>query len=290
MSAASDEVRRLLPGALDRVGRAVRLRLANVAKRDAEGAPVAEQPSHLLAEMPDNDRHPGAACSGQLAQQLRDDGLPVDGQHRLRVPLRERAQPGAQTGGHDHGGDHARSERRRTSPRRRAGRPSPCRITRSSERSSRRVAVAGGRARLGRAEARFRQRRGERMRVDAELVAHKLVQLCRGGTGADDQPLVDQEVRELASARQRPAAAGRGSGSGSVAARAWPRRSRRRLTSTSPSRSDTVRTPPRLLPPTRPACCRSGAAPSAPAAGRARWHRLCWRRVAGRMHPLRHPR
>ena len=73
--------------------------------------------------------------------------------------------------------DHVRSDRSRTRPRSTRGpaEPAPDHAEQGAQLAP--GCRGGGRARLGRPEARLGQRRGERARVGSELVADELVQL-----------------------------------------------------------------------------------------------------------------
>ena len=136
---------------------------------------------------------------GELAQQQRDHGLAVDREHRLGVALGQRPQPRSEAGGDHHGlRGHARRERSATRPRRRAVRPSPCRITRSSARSSLAPRAAAAALVSGGPKRASASAAANRRAVGAELVAHELPQLIGRRARPNVEALVDEEVCELA--------------------------------------------------------------------------------------------
>ena len=76
-------------------------------------------------------------------------------------------------------------------------RPSPCRITRSSARSSLCACAAAAALCVGRAETRLGERSGEPATVGTELLSHELPQVIWCRARPNLEPLVDQEVCEL---------------------------------------------------------------------------------------------
>ena len=194
------EVRRLLRGPADRIGRAVR---AAAGRRNERGTPKARR--RRARRCTCSPRWPvttvarGQPAAASSRSSCREHRPPVDRQHRLRVTLGERPQASAQTRCHDHGAGSRpeRPERTQAAHTRCAGR------ARAGSLGAARAARAGSPRRRPRSPA------GGPNRASASAAANRRASApsssrtswcssCGVALGADDQALVDEEVGELA--------------------------------------------------------------------------------------------